>query len=251
MFFLRENIENFIKCIFILIFASSLLTSRLYADNYNLNLSFGLIKQVIYKINTEYIEKDNIYEIKFELSSSNGISNILTDQIEGIGFSRGDIVDGKRIPRNYQYIENKKNSQKEYYVEFNDKNIANGIRVPAYDKTKLTPINEDMLMNVIDPALAFFKLSNFSELNKCNKTIQIYDAKRRFDLNISNFKKNGNSIECLIRSEKIGGYKIKEKINPLELPHEMILEFQLINGAYRLVSISGKNQYFTVSIERL
>ena len=250
MFFLRENIENFIKCIFLLIFVFPQ-PSRLCADNYSLVLSFGLIKQSIYNVKTEYIENDNIYEIKFELLSTNGVSNILTDKIEGFGFSNGDIINGEHIPRKYQYIENKKDSKKEYYIEFNDENSANGSRIPTYDKSKLTPIDEDMLINVIDPALAFFKLSNLSMLNECNKTIQIYDAKRRFDLNISNFKKNENTVKCSIKSKKIGGYKIKEKLNPLELPYEMIIEFENINDTYKLNSIIGKNQYFTVSIERI
>ena len=247
MFNLRENIAKIIKYIFILI-SIFIPQSKAHSDNYKLVLSFGFIKQTVYQINTTYKENNNNYEINFKLLSTNGISSFLSEEIEGIGFSSGRIINDKHIPIKYQYIERKDNSQKEYYVDFNNNNIAIGNRIPSYDKTKLTPINDDMLVNVIDPALAFIKLSNFSNLNNCDENILIYDAKRRFDLTISNLEKNGNRIQCLIKSKKIGGYKRKEGLNPLELPYEMIIEFENMNSNYKLLSISGENKYFKLSI---
>ena len=247
MFNLRENIAKIIKYIFILIFIF-IPQSKAHADNYKLVLSFGFIKQTVYQINTTYTENNNNYEINFKLLSTDGISSFISEEIEGIGFSSGRIINDKHIPIKYQYIESKDNSQKEYYVDFNNNNIAIGNRIPSYDKTKLTPINDDMLVNVIDPALAFIKLSKFSNLNNCDKNILIYDAKRRFDLTISNLEKNGNRIQCLIKSKKIGGYKRKEGVNPLELPYEMIIEFENMNSNYKLLSISGENKYFKLSI---
>lgn len=239
-------ITNFIFTILVLNMSPGILS----ADNFNLILHIGPIKKNIYTISSEYIEKNNKYIINFNLSSKNGVADFIVEKTNGIGSSNGEKLEKKYIPISYKYIESKEDLKKEYYIKFNKDKPAEGKRIPDYDKNKLTPIDKSMLKEIIDPATAFHILSNYADLNQCNMTLKVYDAKRRFNLIISDLEKKDAQIKCKIRSKKIGGYKKKERLNPLELPYEMIIKFDYNDGGYEMISIKGKNKYLTLSLER-
>lgn len=222
-----------------------------YSDEFTLSAKFGPIKKLIYKFSYEMVIENNNYNLEFELSSQGNIIKFITDETSGKGFSKGEIYKKTFIPKNYQYIEKKENSLKKYLIDFNEPNNIKGIRIPTYDKSKLTPIDNKMLVDVFDPALIFYKLVNFLDLNNCKKNLKVYDAKRRLDLLITKMSEDQNSFKCLITSKKIGGYKIKDKINPLEIPYEMIIEFEYIDGNLRMTSIEGKNSVLNIIVERI
>ena len=67
----------------------------------------------------------------------------------------------------------KENSLKKYLIDFNEPNNIKGIRIPTYDKSKLTPIDNKMLVDVFDPALIFYQLVNFLDLNNCKKNLKV------------------------------------------------------------------------------
>lgn len=223
----------------------------LYSDEFTLSAKFGPIKKIIYKISYEMNIENNDYNLHFNLSSQDNFIRFITDETKGKGFSKGKIKEKILITKHYEYIEEKGESLKKYLIDFNDSNNIKGTRIPSYDKSKLTPIDNKMLVGVIDPALIFYKLVNFKDLNSCNKNFKVYDAKRRLDLLITKISKDQNGLKCLITSKKIGGYKIKDKVNPLEIPYEMIIEFKYIDGNLKMTSIEGKNNILNIIIERI
>lgn len=223
----------------------------LYSDEFTLSAKFGPIKKIIYKISYEMNIENNDYNLHFNLSSQDNFIRFVTDETKGKGFSKGKIKEKILITKHYEYIEEKGESLKKYLIDFNDSNNIKGTRIPSYDKSKLTPIDNKMLVGVIDPALIFYKLVNFKDLNNCNKNFKVYDAKRRLDLLITKISKDQNGLKCLITSKKIGGYKIKDKVNPLEIPYEMIIEFKYIDGNLKMTSIVGKNNILNIIIERI
>ena len=223
----------------------------LYSDEFTLSAKFGPIKKIIYKISYEMNIENNDYNLHFNLSSQDNFIRFVTDETKGKGFSKGKIKEKILITKHYEYIEEKGESLKKYLIDFNDSNNIKGTRIPSYDKSKLTPIDNKMLVGVIDPALIFYKLVNFKDLNSCNKNFKVYDAKRRLDLLITKISKDQNGLKCLITSKKIGGYKIKDKVNPLEIPYEMIIEFKYIDGNLKMTSIEGKNNILNIIIERI
>lgn len=226
-------------------------SAYVYSDEFTLSAKFGPIKKIIYKFSYEMNIENNDYNLKFNLSSQNNLIEFLTDETNGEGFSRGKIDKKEFLAKSYEYIEQKESILKKYSIDFNDPNNIKGTRIPSYDKSKLTPIDSNMLINVFDPALIFYKLANFIDLENCNKNFRIYDAKRRLDLYITKVSENANSFKCLITSKKIGGYKIKDKINPLEIPYEMIVKFKYINGNLRMTSVEGKNSVINIIVERI
>ncbi len=242
-----KKINTYTLLILFVLFQSA----YVYSDEFTLSAKFGPIKKIIYKFSYEMNIKDNDYNLQFNLSSQNNLIGFLTDETNGEGFSRGKIDKKEFLAKSYEYIEQKENSSKKYSIDFNDPNNIKGNRIPSYDKSKLTPINSNMLIDVIDPALIFYNLANFINLENCNKNFRIYDAKRRLDLFITKISEDTNSIKCLITSNKIGGYKIKNKTNPLEIPYEMVIKFEYINGNLRMTSIEGKNSVLNIILERI
>ena len=222
-----------------------------YSDEFTLSAKFGPIKKLIYKISYEMNIENNNYNLEFKLSSQDNIIKFITDETSGKGFSKGEIHEKTFVPKNYQYIEKKENSLKKYLIDFNDPNNIKGMRIPSYDKSKLTPIDNKMLVDVFDPALIFYKLANFLDLKDCSRNFKIYDAKRRLDLLVTKISENQKGFKCLITSKKIGGYKIKNKINPLEIPYEMIIQFKYIEDDIRMTSIEGKNSMLNIILERI
>jgi len=222
-----------------------------YSDEFTLSAKFGPIKKLIYKISYEMNIENNNYNLEFKLSSQDNIIKFITDETSGKGFSKGEIHKKTFIPKNYQYIEKKENSLKKYLIDFNDPNNIKGMRIPSYDKSKLTPIDNKMLVDVLDPALIFYQLANFLDLKDCSRNFKIYDAKRRLDLLVTKISENQKGFKCLLTSKKIGGYKIKNKINPLEIPYEMIIQFKYIEDDIRMTSIEGKNSMLNIILERI
>ena len=222
-----------------------------YSDEFTLSAKFGPIKKLIYKFSYEMIIENNNYNLEFKLSSQDNIIKFITDETSGKGFSKGEIHEKTFIPKNYQYIEKKENSLKKYLIDFNDPNNIKGMRIPSYDKSKLTPIDNKMLVDVLDPALIFYQLANFLDLKDCSRNFKIYDAKRRLDLLVTKISENQKGFKCLLTSKKIGGYKIKNKINPLEIPYEMIIQFKYIEDDIRMTSIEGKNSMLNIILERI
>ena len=222
-----------------------------YSDEFTLSAKFGPIKKLIYKFSYEMVIENNNYNLEFELSSQGNIIKFITDETSGKGFSKGEIHKKTFIPKNYQYIEKKENSLKKYLIDFNDPNNIKGMRIPSYDKSKLTPIDNKMLVDVLDPALIFYQLANFLDLKDCSRNFKIYDAKRRLDLLVTKISENQKGFKCLLTSKKIGGYKIKNKINPLEIPYEMIIQFKYIEDDIRMTSIEGKNSILNIILERI
>ena len=222
-----------------------------YSDEFTLSAKFGPIKKLIYKFSYEMIVENNNYNLEFKLSSQDNFIKFITDETSGKGFSKGEIHKKTFIPKNYQYIEKKENSLKKYLIDFNDPNNIKGMRIPSYDKSKLTPIDNKMLVDVLDPALIFYQLANFLDLKDCSRNFKIYDAKRRLDLLVTKISENQKGFKCLLTSKKIGGYKIKNKINPLEIPYEMIIQFKYIEEDIRMTSIEGKNSMLNIILERI
>ena len=222
-----------------------------YSDEFTLSAKFGPIKKIIYKFSYEMEVENNNYNLEFKISSQDNLVKFITNETSGKGFSKGKINENVFIPKNYQYIEKKESSLKKYLIDFNDPNNIKGIRIPSYDKSKLTPIDKEMLVGVLDPMLIFYKLANFLDLKNCNSNFKIYDAKRRLDLMVTKISESQKGFKCLMTSKKIGGYKIKNKIDPLEIPYEMIIEFKYIGDVLRMTSIEGKNSMLSMIIERI
>ena len=92
-------------------------------------------------------------------------------------------------------------------------NVIDDVSIlPSYDLSKITNVSKKMIDDSIDPVTMFYKITNFEFIKNCDKIISVYDGKRRYDLILSDPKKNKNSYNCTLTHQKIAGYK-PEKID--------------------------------------
>ena len=216
--------------------------------NYKLKLNILGVHIKIGEINS-YVEiKDNNYSLKFTLMSENLI-NVVTS-IRGEGNVNGKLVDLMLYPENYQYKYTKKNKDKNTQILFNDSLVISSSTIPKFDKNKLTPIIDSMLIDVIDPVTAIIYLGNYTLNKECTKNYRIFDGKRRYNLNYTNkFKKDDYTICRLIR-EKIGGFKLSDDKNDVFKPaQEIDTYFKKVNDMYILEKIITKNNFSNLLIE--
>ena len=46
-------------------------------------------------------------------------------------------------------------------------------------------VSDEMIIESIDPVTMFYMITDFEYIKNCNKTIKVYDGKRRYDLILS------------------------------------------------------------------
>ncbi len=168
-----------------------------------------LPKIPVMSIDTVLKIEDNSYEYNFSIRTNNIVDFI--NKVNGDGSISG-VIDRFYKPLHYKYRYIRKEKEKFVEIKYNDSNISELTLIPEPDKSKLTKIEDGMLINTIDPSSFFLNILNYENINNCEKTFRVFDGKRRYDVT---FKKNDktisdNLIHCEANQIKLGGYKINE-----------------------------------------
>ena len=215
---------------------------------YELKLNILGIYIKIGEINSYLVTSDNDYSLKFDLETDKSI-NLIT-KIKGDGTINGKIIDSILYPELYQYKYTKKTKDKNTQILFNNSNVLSTATVPKFDINTLTPITENMLIDVIDPITSIIYLSDYTLNKGCLKNYKIFDGKRRYNLTYtSKFEKNGYVI-CTLTRKKIGGFKILNDKNDVFKPaQEITTYFKKINNTYFLEKIITENNFSNLLIE--
>ena len=174
-----------------------------------IEVKYGVLPFVpIMEINTqlEIVEKN--FEYTFSIKTKKLISFI--NSVNGNGKVSGEINNLYK-PKKYSYNYIRKGKEKYVEIVYENNLIKKLLVLPEYDKSKLTPITNEMLSNTIDPSTFFLNLLYFENLNNCENNFRIFDGKRRYDVLFNGINENDNNIECEAQQIKIGGYKDEEE----------------------------------------
>tara|TARA_A100001011_G_scaffold400169_1_gene512909 strand:+ start:1843 stop:2595 length:753 start_codon:yes stop_codon:yes gene_type:complete len=169
-----------------------------------------LPKIPVMNIDTILMIEDDKYEYKFSIRTNNIVDFI--NKVNGDGSIIG-IIDEHYKPLHYKYKYTRKDKEKFVEIKYNDSVITELILIPEPNKNKLTKIEDDMLINTIDPSSFFLNILNYHNINNCEKTFRIFDGKRRYDVLFSKNDKgiSNGLIYCEAKQVKLGGYKIGEE----------------------------------------
>ena len=157
-----------------------------------------------------YLEiEDDKYEYKFSIRTNNIVDFI--NKVNGDGSIIG-IIDEFYKPLHYKYSYTRKEKEKFVEIIYNDSSISELNLIPEPDKNKLTKIEDNMLINTIDPSSFFLNILNYENINNCEKTFRVFDGKRRYNVAFNKEDKfiSDNLIHCKANQIKLGGYKIDE-----------------------------------------
>ena len=193
-----------------------LISSFTLADSVNVERKFNIYAKIplmpkikIMEINTLLLLFNNEYKYEFDIRSKNIVNFI--NQIDGNGTVHGKMINSYK-PNLYEYEYTRKNKKKYVQIKYQNEKIIKIVTKPNYDKSKLTPITDEMLVNTIDPSTFFLSVLNFENMNKCKRIFRVFDGKRRYDVKFEKMiTSNENSIvKCDASQIKLGGYKDSE-----------------------------------------
>ncbi len=200
------KVNYFIYVVFIILLNSNIAKSEIIQTIYELKLEVLGLNVKIGQINST-IEIDNdAYTLKYDLKSENLVE--LISPTNGVGKINGSFINSIFIPLNYNYTYERKGITKSTKIEFLNSNVINYEVNPPFEKSKLTPINDSMLLNVIDPSTAIILMGDYDLNKNCTIEYRIFDGKRRYDLIYTDIKEKGDYTICTLQRRKLGGFKI-------------------------------------------
>ena len=202
------------RCIFIIL--SLFICTTTLADpfieerNFVVEAKLSILPKIpVMSIDTILEIEDNNYEYKFSIRTNNIVDFI--NKVNGDGSISG-VIDSFYKPLHYKYQYTRKEKEKFIEIKYNGSYISKLTLIPEPDKNKLTKIEDDMLINTIDPSSFFLNILNYENINNCEKTFRVFDGKRRYDVTFTKDDKiiSDNLIYCKANQIKLGGYKIDE-----------------------------------------
>tara|TARA_B100001027_G_scaffold53673_1_gene35929 strand:- start:2373 stop:3116 length:744 start_codon:yes stop_codon:yes gene_type:complete len=202
------------RCISIIlslfISATTLADPFIEERNFVVEAKLSILPKIpVMSIDTVLEIQDNNYEYKFSIRTNNIVDFI--NKINGDGSIIG-IIDEIYKPLHYKYRYTRKENEKFVEIKYNGPSISELNLIPEPDKSKLTKIEDDMLINTIDPSSFFLNILNYENINDCEKTFRIFDGKRRYDVLFTKADQiiSNDLIYCKANQIKLGGYKIDE-----------------------------------------
>ena len=199
------KVRILIYIVFIVFLNSNIAKSEVTKSFYELNLKVLGFNVKIGEINSVFEINSENYYLEYDLKSENLVE--LISPINGSGKIYGKYLESKLIPQSYIYEMQRKGKKKYTKIEFLNSNVKNYEVNPPYEKSKLTPINDAMLLNVIDPSTGIVLMSDFKLNKKCTIDYKIFDGKRRYDLIYTNVTEVKNYKICTLKRNKLGGFK--------------------------------------------
>ena len=156
------------------------------------------------------------------------------------GFISGKLEKEKLVTEKYFFKTEKEDFKREIQFQYLDSLIEEVIIDPSYDISKITNVSDLMIKESIDPVSMFYLITNYDYIKNCNKTIKVYDGKRRYDLILSNPIIGDYNYSCTLTHKKIAGYK-PEKIEENELYISNLKFLVNDNQSYEFNEVSLKN----------
>ena len=190
--------------------ANTLADTFIEERNFVVEAKLSILPKIsVMNIDTILAIEDHNYEYKFSIRTNNIVEFI--NKVNGDGTIIG-VIDEFYKPLHYKYKYTRKEKEKFVEIKYNDTLISELNLIPEPDKNKLTKIEDDMLINTIDPSSFFLNILNYEYINDCERTFRIFDGKRRYDILFTKADKiiSNNLIYCKANQIKLGGYKIDE-----------------------------------------
>ena len=126
------------------------------------------------------------------------------------------------------------------------------VNLPEIDKSQLSIVSDDMLVETIDPSTFFLNLLDYNKTKECKNKFKIFDGKRRYDVVFTNIKKTkNNTIECEASQIRLGGYKKDEKVSDVFAASDYIKVIYSENNDNDFVGYEAKNGPVKIIIEEI
>ena len=222
---------------FIIIFLIYFLNYNSLADSLSEEREFVITTKIsllppikTMKINVDLEEKDDLtFNLNFEVNSLQ-LANVIS-RINGNGKVKG-IKKQIYMPNEYSYDYKRNDKEKKVNIVYLDNKIKESNVYPEFDKTKLIEINNNDLIDTIDPATFFLNMLYYELTNNCTHNFKIFDGKRRYDIVFLKKAITETEIICEAQQIKIGGYK-KNKFKDSDTSDYIYVKYNKSDYSFR------------------
>ena len=217
-------------------------------NNFDVFIKLPLAAEVkVQEIYTKLSIEKNKFKYTYDVKPTEFI-NFFDNRVSS-GELRGKIIKSIITPEYYLYVSTKEDFIRRIEFKYVD-GLINDVTVnPEYDKSNLTFVSQDMIKKSIDPVTMFFILTNYTLLEECNKNLEIFDGKRRYNLKISDPVIKNQKLECKITQTKIAGYK-KNKIKENKKYVSYIVFDINEDGVHNFNNVSLKENFSDLVIKK-
>ena len=208
-------------------------------ENFSVFAKLPLLGEIeVQNIKTDFTSMDGKTKYSYYVSPTK-IVDFFDDKISS-GFILGKLENNIIITEEYFFKTEKEDFKREIQFQYQD-GLINEVNIePYYDTSKISNVSDIMIQESIDPVSMFYLIKNFEDIKNCNKTIKVYDGKRRYDLILSKPIKNDLGYSCTLTHQKIAGYK-PEKIKENKLYVSDLKFIENDNQLYEFSEVSLRN----------
>ncbi len=237
----------FLVPIFFTVFSTNLVKAEV--KTYSVFAKLPLLGEVeVQKIKTYFTSIDDNMKYSYYVSPTK-IVDFFDDKISS-GYILGKLERNNIITEEYFFKTEKEEFKREILFQYLDGIIEKVIIEPSYDVSKISSVSDIMIQESIDPVSMFYLITDFEYIKNCNKTIKVYDGKRRYNLTLSKPIKNDLSYSCTLTHQKIAGYK-PEKIAENKLYVSDLIFLLNDKQSYEFSEVSLKNNNTDLIIRKI
>ena len=217
-------------------------------ENYSVFAKLPLLGEIeVQNIKTDLTSIDKKIKYSYYVSPTK-IVDFFDDKISS-GFILGKLENNNIITEEYFFKTEKEDFKREIQFQYQDGLIKEVNIEPNYDTSKISNVEDIMIQEAIDPVSMFYLITNFEYIKNCNKTIKVYDGKRRYDLILSKPIENDRGYSCTLTHQKIAGYK-PEKIKENKLYVSDLRFIVNDNQLYEFSEVSLRNNNLDLIIKK-
>jgi len=201
----------FSKFLSIIVFFCFIFNNHALSDKWNINIEGYLSGFKVGESNVIFEINDDKYEL-IALSNTTGITKLFYPWKQIIEIS-GSFKNFTVKPLIYNISDIRENKEPGF---INIKYLNNyPVIVDAHPKpendTRRETVPKHLLKDTIDPVNSIIYIGFLSASNdSCNHTINVFDGRRRFNLEFIEIDKNNNELICKLKIIRIAGYSKKE-----------------------------------------
>ena len=217
-------------------------------ENYSVFAKLPLLGEIeVQNIKTDLTSIDEKIKYSYYISPTK-VVDFFDDKISS-GFILGKLENNSIITQEYFFKTEKEDFKREIQFQYQDGLIKEVNIEPNYDTSKITNVADIMIQEAIDPVSMFYLITNFEYIKNCNKTIKVYDGKRRYDLILSKPIDNDLGYSCTLTHQKIAGYK-PDKIKENKLYVSDLRFIVNDNQLYEFSEVSLRNNNLDLIIKK-
>ncbi len=208
-------------------------------DTYSVYAKLPILGEVeVQNIKTKLTISENIIKYSYNVIPTK-LVDFFDDKISS-GYILGKLKNDSISTDVYLFKTEKDNFSRTIKFIYTE-GILNDVSIePSYDTSKITYVTKNMINESIDPVTMFYMITNFDLVKGCNKVINVYDGKRRYDLTLSDPIVSEHAYSCTLSHKKIAGYK-SEKIKENKIYVSNLIFLVNDNQSYEFSEVSLRN----------